>query len=350
MIGDVLTSSILFEALKKEYPFSQLHYLIYKHTFPVVENNPYIDNFILFEEKQKSGREFVDFLKEIREEEFDIVIDVYSKIGTAITSAFSGAVKKISYYKWYSKFCYTHVVERKKEAETPAGLAVENRMRLLKPLSPSFPTEIKPKIFLTESEIFSAEKRLYAVGNPEDKLLIMISVVGSSPEKTYPPEYLAILLDEIVERTEAELLFNYIPSQLEEAKNIYNLCKPATQKKIHLDIFGKSLREFCALCYHCDALIGNEGGAINMAKALNVSTFAIFSPAINKEDWSLYEDEATNVSVHLKDHKPELFSGKNKARLQKSSADLYTEFQPGLIKLKLGSFLKNLKKYKEIEF
>lgn len=37
MIGDVLTTSILFEALKKEFPKAQLHYLVMKHTTPVIK-------------------------------------------------------------------------------------------------------------------------------------------------------------------------------------------------------------------------------------------------------------------------------------------------------------------------
>ena len=47
MIGDVLTSSILFEAIKIEHPSAELHYLINSHTVPVVENNPFVDKLVL---------------------------------------------------------------------------------------------------------------------------------------------------------------------------------------------------------------------------------------------------------------------------------------------------------------
>ena len=40
MIGDVLTSSILFEVLRAKYPNAQLDYLVNSHTLPVIENNP----------------------------------------------------------------------------------------------------------------------------------------------------------------------------------------------------------------------------------------------------------------------------------------------------------------------
>jgi heptosyltransferase-2 len=172
----------------------------------------------------------------------------------------------------------------------------------------------------------------------------MISVLGSSKDKTYPPEFLAVLLNKIVEETESRLLFNYIPSQLDEARNIYQLCNQKTQKHIHIDIFGKSLREFMALTSQCDALIGNEGGAVNMTKALNIPTFAIFSPSISKENWNIYDDDITNVSVHLQDFEPEIFSGKSKKELKSQTPEMYHQFKPEYISEKLQKFMETIKK------
>ena len=88
---------------------------------------------------------------------------------------------------------------------------------------------------------------------------------------------MAEVIDTIVNETKSEILFNYIPNQITEAETVFKLCKLETQHHIKFNVFGKSLREFLAITYHCNALIGNEGGAINMAKALNIKTFAIFS-------------------------------------------------------------------------
>ena len=340
MIGDVLTSSILFEILRAEYPKAELHYLIYPHTLPVVENNPFIYKILIFKEEYKKPIYLLPFLKEVRREKYDVVIDVYSKIGTAIIASASGAPMTISYQKWYTAFSYSHAVPRKTVATTNAGLAIEHRLDLLGPLLKKVPAEVKPKIYLTETEIAGAKDILSGSGISADKPLMMISVLGSSNDKTYPAEYLAQLLDEIVVQTNAALLFNYIPSQKKAAEGTFNLCKPETQKHIHLDIFGKSLREFMALTAQCSALIGNEGGAVNMAKALNIPTFSIFSPAVPKEDWSLFENETTNISVHLKDYKPQLFDGLLKKELKGKSAELYKEFRPELISEKLSAFLR----------
>jgi heptosyltransferase-2 len=48
MIGDVLATSVLFEAIKQKYPKAKLHYVLNSHTYPVVEHNPFIDKFHFF--------------------------------------------------------------------------------------------------------------------------------------------------------------------------------------------------------------------------------------------------------------------------------------------------------------
>ncbi len=349
MIGDVLTSSILFEALRKKYPEAELHYLIYKHTLPVVENNPHVDKFLLFEpQKDQKVLGFIAFLKKIRHNDYDVVIDVYSKINTALISVFSKAKKKISYHKWYTQGAYTDTFQPKSQLETNAGYAIENRMHLLDGLEKGFPAEIKPKIYLTDTEKEAGKKVLKEAGINFSRPLIMCGILGSSPSKTYPPKYMASILDFIVERTDAQLLFNYIPKQAPEAKEILKLCNPTTQNNISFGVFGKSLREFMAITFHCDALIGNEGGAVNMAKALDVPTFSIFSPQIKKENWSIYEDGVYNVSVHLNDFSKAL-QGLSKKEIAKNSTRFYELLEPNLIFASLDKFLNTITSAKKVE-
>jgi heptosyltransferase-2 len=340
MIGDVLTSSILFEALRNEYPNAQLHYLVYAHTTPVLEHNPFIDKILHFEENTKKAIQFFAFLKEVKKERYDAVIDVYAKLGSAVTSKYSRANIRVSFNKWYTKPFHTHHFSRNIIAQTNAGAAIEKRLRLLNPILKNIPKEVKPKIYLTAKERSNAKEKLASAGIVDDKLLLMISVLGSTNSKTFPFKYLAETLDAIAAKTDAQLLFNYIPNQKEDALRIYKLCNTHTQKSIYLDVFGCDLREFLALTSHCDALIGNEGGAVNMAKALDVPTFAIFSPGVPKENWNMYENGSTNVSVHLKDYHPELFDKYSNKEVKQKTKELYNLFQPFYFKEKLLNFIK----------
>ena len=169
----------------------------------------------------------------------------------------------------------------------------------------------------------------------------MIGILGSGNKKTYPSEYMAKVLDEIVNCTDAVLIFNYIPSQVDEAKRVYDLCLSTTKERIKFDVFANSLRDFLAVLYHCNCLIGNEGGTTNMAKALNIPTFSIFAPWISKDDWDLFSSKE-NVAVHLKDYKPQFFDAKNSKQIKKDVFKLYNDFTPNLFKNSLQSFIKNV--------
>lgn len=75
-----------------------------------------------------------------------------------------------------------------------------------------------------------------------------------------------------------------------------------------------------------------------MAKALNVPTFSIFSPVVDKEGWKMYEDGKNHVSVHLSEFKPDLFNNKSKKYIRKQVKEMYLQFTPSLFGQKLKDF------------
>ena len=153
MIGDVLTSSIICENLKKQYPNATVDYLINTHTYDVVMNNPYIDHFIFFKKEFKKDKmQFYNFLKQIKYSNYDLVIDAYGKIESNLISWFSEAKERISYRKWYTKFLYTKTIER--DNSRTYGFAIDNRLELLKAILPTdVNLSITPKIYFLEEEL-----------------------------------------------------------------------------------------------------------------------------------------------------------------------------------------------------
>ncbi|MCF8320657.1 MAG: glycosyltransferase family 9 protein [Flavobacterium sp.] len=336
MIGDVLITSVIFEELKLKFPTAELHFIVNKNTTPVLENNPFIDKIITLDPSTERG--FFGFIKQlnrIRVENYDIIIDSYSKLKTALFCKFSLANKTISFNKSYSKFFYNDTIIRTKHSISTATKAVEHRLQLLKPLEIDFQV-IKPKLYLENYEIEEAIRILTQNNIDLNKPIIMISAIGSSESKTYPLHHMANVIDQIAENKSVQILFNYIPNQKNTAFELYNLCQLDTQEQIFFDVYAKSLREFMGLTSQCAALIGNEGGAINMAKALNIPTFTIFSPFILKNDWNMFENEKTNISVHISDYFPNLSLKKSK-----NDTEIYELLKPELFNNLLLLFLKN---------
>lgn len=343
MIGDVLTSSILFEAIKKKYPESELHYAINHNTLSVIEYNPFIDEILLLiPEVRKSKRKFLKFLNTIKKERYDVVIDVYSKYSSNLMTLFSRAKIRISKHKWYSSFIYNHTFNESTEKMTHAGLAIENRLRLLTPLNIDSNSIYAPKIYLTDDEIEHSRKYLESNGVDLNKQIYMIGVLGSNMDKTYPLTEMAKVIDSIISQKNGSILLNYNPDQLVYAKEIYNLCSEKSKENIFFDVYGNSLRSFLAIASHCNALIGNEGGATNMAKALGLPTFSIFSPWIDKNAWNMFDDDIKNVSVHLMDYHPELYKDIDFKELKQKASEYYSHFEFPLFKDKLSEFLNRL--------
>lgn len=341
MIGDVLVSTMLCEQLKKNIPDTEIHYLINTNTEAVVTNNPHIDRIIFFTKEYRSSKLlFYKFLKVISNENYDVVIDAYAKLESLLISLFSSAKIRISYDKWYSRSIYTHTFKYITSGNTDLGLAVESRLRLLKPLIHESTKKINPpKIYLTDDEILNA--RSFIENNEVDftKPIIMMNILGSSSQKTYPISQMAEIIDLIALREDLTIIFNYMPSQFDKAQELYNLCSSKSKAKIKFDLIAPSLRDFLSVLYHCHALIGNEGGAINMAKALNIPTFSIFSPWITQAGWETFKNYGINESVHLNNYKPILINGKSRKQLKKDAHILYAKFKPSFFNEKLANFL-----------
>ncbi len=346
MIGDVLASSIICNTLKENCPASQVDYMVHDFTRPVIENNPNIDTIIVFkDEYRKSRLALFRFALSIRKSKYDAVIDAYNKWESGIITLFSGAKTRIGYKKWYTSFFYDKTITPDWKAPNSA---LVHRMQLAEALTGEKHPVVYPKIYLTESEIAGAKKMLEA--SLDTSLpIIMISALGSDDIKSMPTQEMASILDTIAKNSNAQLLLNYLPKQADKAKEIYDLCEPETQQRILFDLYTRGLREFMAVLSQCSALIGNEGGAVNMAKALNVPTFTIFSPWINKGSWSMLTDNEKHMAVHLQDYFPEIYGDKHPKEFKERSLELYSKLKPGLFKEMLLRFLKlNVKQHSDI--
>lgn len=325
-MGDVLVTSAILPIIKKKYPNSEISFLLEEKHAQILKENPYVDHFLFF---RKEG--LMKTISDIKKMKFDIVIDFYSKPETGLIALLSGAKKRIGFYKKYTQFFYTSPVKRDKIVKSKnTTLAIEHRLLLLEPLGISF-EEIFPKIFLSQEELSNAKQILLDNNLSTDDDLVMMSTFGSSPEKTYPIEYMAEVLEYIVEyKPNSKILCNYLPSQKDLFNELLVLLSDKTKQNIIKDFDTKNLREFAAVTSLCKCLIGNEGGATNVSKALGIPTFTIFSPHIQVSDWAWTSASEMDRFLHVLD-----FDTTSKG---------YSDFKPSFFKRSIVEFLdKTLK-------
>ena len=339
-IGDVLISSVIANNYKAKYPDSIIHLMAYDFTHGVIQNNPNIDKIISINEKElKKISNLLRIISAVRKEQYDIIFDPYSKLQSRLICKFGDAKQTVG-HKSRKKIgnlgYYTHPVSILESKSNICGKAIEDRIHLLKQVDTFEDINFEPKIFLTAEEMQFRVPQKY-----QDKKIIMLGVLGSQPQKSMPYEYVAQIVDFIAETFDCYLLFNYAPNQKEEADKIYNLCQ--NKSNIILDVYAPSIRDFAVLMNQCAVLVSNEGGTVHIAKALNKPTFTIFSPYINKDDWSSFEDGNFHKSVHLLDFLPnaisELTYEQNK-EIEKNPRAMYMKLTPEMIIPELDSFLK----------
>jgi heptosyltransferase-2 len=340
-IGDVLISSVIANNYKVKYPNSEVHLMAYDYTLGVIQNNPNIDKIISINEKElKKFGNLIKMISQIRLEKYDIIFDPYSKLQSRLICKFSGAKQTVG-HKSRKKIgnlgYYTHPVGILETKTQICGKAIEDRIHLLQQVDTFENINYEPKIFLTE-----LEKQFRVPEKYIDKQIIMLGILGSTPKKSMPYEYVAEIVDHIASTFDCYLLFNYAPNQKNEADKIYNLCQ--NKANIILDIYAPNIRDFAVLMNQCAVLVSNEGGTVHIAKALSKATFTLFSPYINKDDWSSFEDGKFHKSFHLLDFLPnsisELSYEQNK-EIEKNPRELYLKLTPKMILPELNSFLKD---------
>jgi len=340
MIGDVLASTLICRTLKQMFPECTVHFVANENTLAVLQNNPDIDHIIVFKKEFSENKMALYlFLKSIRRQSFDVVIDAYGKLESNLISLFAKAHRKIAHYRWHSSWIYTDTVRERDIPDGDNSLANTNRLHLLDPITTgSNEYNSSPKLYLSQEEISEAQSKVALLKSKANQKLIIISVLGSSHLKTYPSKYMSDVIDTICSNTNAMLLFNYLPNQKEQARTIYNQCNDVSKSLINFDFYANSLREFILILSQCDALIGNEGGATNMAKALEIPTYCLFSPFIIKNAWHS-STSMLHTGIHLNDYRPDLFLNMNKKKIKKDIDSLYDSFKPILFKEQLIVFL-----------
>ncbi|MBX2827840.1 MAG: glycosyltransferase family 9 protein [Flavobacteriaceae bacterium] len=339
-IGDVLIASVLANNLKSHFENCHITYFVYDYTAGVIEQNPNIDRIILAKDAElKRIPILLNTIRQLRKEKYDIIIDPYAKFQSRLMCLLSGTPVRIGFKRKGKRLklpFYTQAITFLDQSSLPCGKALQDRMNLLEKAFGMQKPDPMYGIFLTEEE--KKYQRIASLDRP----VIMLGVLGSTPNKSLPYEYTAKLIDYLAKSHKATLLFNYAPHQKEEALRIYDMCQ--FKEQINLDIYEDSIRGFVKLMNQCDLLISNEGGSVHIAKALDKPTFTIYSPYINKSHWNSFEDGKKHDSIHLFEDDEDYFeslSREEKKEIEANPEQLYRKLTPALILDKLMPYLSN---------
>ena len=147
-IGDVVLTTPIVRALKKQVPNAEVHFLTKKTFASILKVNPYVDKVYAIE------KSINECLSELKSEQFDWVIDLHNNLRTRSLKFKlrrpSKSFSKLNWKKWLlvkfkvNKMPDVHIVQR--YFDTVKHLGVENDLGLC-----DFPIEEENKVDVTET-------------------------------------------------------------------------------------------------------------------------------------------------------------------------------------------------------
>ena len=287
-IGDVLLSSPICNTLKKNYPDSQIDYIVYDYTAGVVENNPNIDNIIKISSKERENKlEFIKLLMKLPK--YDICINIQGKIEGLLITLFSRAKMKISWNKKGWRIFHTHPVDTDKQMKiTGAGNTIDGRLALLSPLG-NLDYDRDLRIWIKDEERKNIKKTMESAGINLEKPVISFGVTSRKNYRVWPKDRFAKLIDFLYEKYGIQAILFYAPNdkKYNSEEEHCNSVKELVQNKeaVFTNIKTKSARELIILLAESDMYIGNDNGPRHFAQAVDTPSFAIFTTLNNKKSF-----------------------------------------------------------------
>ena len=338
-IGDVLAGTIICNNLRRIYPDSEIHYLVYDFTKEVALNNPNIDKIISYKDEYRNNYKLFTFAFKIRKEKYDIVIDAYGKLESRIITFLSNASTRIG-RKSKMKRVYNLEVPKAKYTNSKIGSVLEEKIDLIKPLikDPNFRFDYAPKMYL--DEVSQKEiPNLFPANYDFSKKTLMFGIIGSVEDKTLPLNKMLHIVNYFNNKYNLNILLNYFKNQREEAGLFYE--KIEKKDSVYFDVYGETITQLTQILTKVDAYIGNDCGFTNISKACDVPTYAIFAPFIYKHDWATLENLKTNTSYHLVDYDDEV-KNINIQEIRDNISQYYAKFDENQMIALIENFLKEL--------
>ncbi|MBN2655040.1 MAG: lipopolysaccharide heptosyltransferase II [Nitrospirae bacterium] len=265
-IGDAVMSMPAINAIKKAYPDSHISLLVKPFVAPLFENNPLIDEIILYEDKHKSILGRLKLASLLRKKEFSKAILLQNAFDAALIAFLARIPERIGYDRDGRGFLLTKKIPYEKLDRKIHH--IDYYLNLISKAGIE-PSHSRPWIYLTYEERMSARQMFLGLRRP---------ILGINPGATYGsskrwfPERFAKVAKWFQMETGGSVVIFGGPKELDIAQEID---KHIYDSKLFLA--GKTgLRQLAALISDCDVFVSNDSGPMHIADALITPLVAIF--------------------------------------------------------------------------
>ncbi len=269
-IGDVLLSTPVIEALRKNFPRSYIAVMVRPYARDIVLGNPYLDEVIIYDKygAQHSLWKSIVFAWGLRRKRFDLALILHPTNRMHLVSALAGIKKRVGFDRNLSFLLTDKIEHRKQEGkkhELQYSLDVLRSLGL-KPQGTDLFMPIQKK-----SEMY-VEEFLATQGLESGEKMVALHPGASCPSKIWPVERYASVADKLVEQFKVKIIVVSGPDDVDIGRGLLQLLHYPC-----IDACGKTtVSQLASLLRRCCLFISNDSGPVHIASAVGVPVVAIF--------------------------------------------------------------------------
>lgn len=263
-LGDIILTTPCLREIKKKWPDATIDFLSHPMGRMILEGNPYLNQLITYDEKA-NWREQIRFLRGLRAQRYDLVLDFMYNPRSALYSFATRAPKRLAFKSRREAF-FTDIIPQSKAVE----YIVVEKFRYLHYLG------IKAEsvsLDLPWNESHAKATIDFLRRNPyfeQAKIRVAISPTHRRGERQWPIERYAELADRLVREKKAAVVWIWGPGEEDFVKNAIALCK---ERQVLAP--KTSFRELAAFLANCDLFVGNSNGPSHVAVANTQSSLQL---------------------------------------------------------------------------
>lgn len=290
-IGDVILAVPSLKAIRQRFPGAVIKVLVGLQAREVLDRCPYVNGLVVcdFKGRNRGIKGRWALAKELRQEMFDIVIDLQNSRTSHILGALSLAASRYGYDNKKLSFLLNNSVKD----DAPYLGPLDHQMRVLKlcgvktmdktlEMWPSDSDELKADALLKEAWAFQAQ------------MLVGVNVRASArwSSKNWPPDHIAQLCDRLAKEFNARVVLTGSRDDAAYAEAISRM----TRSKPLVVAGRTSINELAALAKHFKAYVTPDSAPMHIACAVGTPCIALFGPTDPKRHVAA-PDGAANCTV-----------------------------------------------------
>ena len=284
LIGDVVFTTPVIRALRRQYPGAHLTYVVEPLAEPVVRHNPHLDEVLVVPLRPGLARvrDDIAFARRLRRERFDIAIDLHGGPRGAWFTWASGAPTRVGYTTRGRTWMYTHVVPR--PADLGPTHSVLKQWELLMPLGFDACEPARDAVEMVEDRAANArlDQRLAEAGIAPSNPLIVLHVSAGNPFRRWPAHSFATLIVDLARRDPSRrFMVTSGPSDLDAARAITAQAGERLGTGAASVVHGQfDVGELRALAERAAVYIGGDSGPLHIAATTHTPVVALFGPTL----------------------------------------------------------------------